>query len=210
MPENLFLAYQRGAGRRYYDLGLQYLDDKTWFDPLSRNENVLNGRHAYSYVNSLSSAMMAYLVAGSEKHLRAAQNAFAMLEAQSFATGGWGPDETLRAPGSSDVYDSLTNTHHSFETPCGGYAHFKLTRYLLRVTRDARYGDSMERMMYNTVLGAMPLRGKRRRTSTTPITTSTGSACTRKLAGRAARAHCRRWRRITASICISAGRRQCM
>jgi DUF1680 family protein len=80
-----------------------------------------------------------------------------MLEAQSFATGGWGPDETLRAPGSSDVYDSLTNTHHSFETPCGSYAHFKLTRYLLRATRDAHYGDSMERMMYNTVLGAMPL-----------------------------------------------------
>ncbi len=157
MPENLFLAYQRGAGRRYYDLGLQYLDDKTWFDPLSRNENVFNGRHAYSYVNSLSSAMMAYLVAGSEKHLRAAQNAFVMLQEQSFATGGWGPDELLRAPGSNDVYASLTNTHHSFETPCGSYAHFKLTRYLLRVTRDARYGDSMERVMYNTVLGAKPL-----------------------------------------------------
>ena len=157
ISENLFLASRRGAGPRYYDLGLQYLDDQTWFDPLSRNENVLNGRHAYSYVNSLCSAMMAYMVAGSEKHLRAAQNAFAMLQEQSFATGGWGPDETLRAPGSDSVYASLTNTHHSFETPCGSYAHFKLTRYLLRVTRDARYGDSMERVMYNTVLGAKPL-----------------------------------------------------
>jgi hypothetical protein len=157
MPENLLLASQRGAGRRYYDLGLQYLDDKTCFDPLSRNQNVLNGRHAYSYVNSLCSAMMAYMVAGSEKHLDAARNAFAMLEAQSYATGGWGPDETLRAPGSNDVYASLSNTHHSFETPCGSYAHFKLTRYLLRVTRNARYGDSMERVMYNTVLGAKPL-----------------------------------------------------
>ena len=157
LPENVFLAYQRGAGRRYFDLGWQYLDDKTWFDPLSQNENVLNGRHAYSYVNSLSSAMMAYMVAGSEKHLRAARNAFAMLQEQSYVTGGWGPDELLRAPGSSDLYASLTNSHHSFETPCGSYAHFKLTRYLLRVTRDARYGDSMERMMYNTVLGAKPL-----------------------------------------------------
>lgn len=157
MPENLFLAYQRGAGRKYYDMAIQYLDDKPWFDPLSRNENVFNGRHAYSYVNSMSSAMMAYIVAGSEKHLRAGRNGFAMLKAQSYATGGWGPDETLRAPNSSDVYDSLTNTHHSFETPCGSYAHFKLTRYLLRVSRDARYGDSMERTMYNTVLGAKPL-----------------------------------------------------
>lgn len=66
MPENLFLAYQRGAGRRYYDMGIKYLDNTSWFDPLSRNENVLNGRNAYSYVNSLSSAMMAYMVAGSE------------------------------------------------------------------------------------------------------------------------------------------------
>jgi hypothetical protein len=32
-----------------------------------------------------------------------------------------------------------------------------LTRYLLRVTRDSRYGDSMERVMYNTILGAKPL-----------------------------------------------------
>ncbi len=157
ISENLLLASRRGAGQRYYDLGLQYLDDKTWFDPLSRNENVLNNRHAYSYVNSLCSAMMAYMVAGSEKHLRAARNAFRMLQEQSYATGGWGPDETLRAPGSDDVYASLTNTHHSFETPCGSYAHFKLTRYLLRVSHDSRYGDSMERVMYNTVLGAKPL-----------------------------------------------------
>ncbi|HEY1501377.1 MAG TPA: beta-L-arabinofuranosidase domain-containing protein [Acidobacteriaceae bacterium] len=157
MPENLFLAYQRGAGRRYFDLGKQYLDDGPWFDPLSRNENVLAGRHAYSHVNSLNSAAAAYLVAGSEKHLRAARNGLAMVEAQSFATGGWGPDELLRAPGSDDLYTSLTKTHASFETPCGSYAHFKLTRYLLRVTREAHYGDSMERVMYNTVLGAKPL-----------------------------------------------------
>ncbi len=157
MPENLFLAYKRGAGRRYYDIAMQYLDDATWFDPLSRNENVLADRHAYSYVNSLSSAIMAYMTAGDEKHLRAARNGFAMLLAQSYATGGWGPDEQLRAPESDDLFQSLKNTHHTFETPCGSYAHFKITRYLLRVTRDARYGDSMERTMYNTVLGALPL-----------------------------------------------------
>jgi DUF1680 family protein len=157
LPENMFLASQRGAGRRYYDLGLQYLDDENWFNPLSRNENVLDGRHAYSYVNSLCSAMMAYLAAGSEKHLRAARNAFAMLQGQSYATGGWGPDELLRGPSSDELYDSLSNTHHHFETPCGAYAHFKLTRYLLRATGHARYGDSMERTMYNTVLGALPL-----------------------------------------------------
>jgi DUF1680 family protein len=156
ISENLFLAYQRGAGARYRELAQQYLYDE-YYDPLAEGRNVLGGRHAYSHVNSLSSAMQAYLTLGSEKHLRAAKNAFEMLSQQSFVTGGWGPDEKLPAPDSPDVYASLTNTHSSFETPCGSYAHFKFTRYLLRVTRDARYGDSMERVMYNTVLGAKPL-----------------------------------------------------
>ena len=153
-PENLFLAYQRGAGEKYRDLAVRYLDDPTWFDPLSRGENVLAGKHAYSYVNSLSSALQAYYTLGSEKHLRAARNAFDMLRQQSFATGGWGPDEMLVAPQSDQLHASLTKTHNSFETPCGSYAHFKAARYLLRVTRDSRYGDSMEQVMYNTVLGA--------------------------------------------------------
>jgi len=61
-------------------------------------------------------------------------------------------------PNNGALYKSLSDTKHSFETPCGSYAHLKLTRYLLRVTRDGRYGDSMERVLYNTVLGAKPLR----------------------------------------------------
>jgi len=156
ISENLFLAYQRGAGEQYRALGVQYLDD-VYYDPLAEGRSNLEGRHAYSHVNSLSSAMQAYLTLGSEKHLRAAKNGFDFVAAQSFATGGWGADETLRAPGSAEVYKSLTGSHASFETPCGSYAHFKLTRYLLRVTRDSRYGDSMERVMYNTVLGSLPL-----------------------------------------------------
>jgi DUF1680 family protein len=76
---------------------------------------------------------------------------------QSFATGGWGPNESFSAPDSGELFASLNSTHRGFETPCGSYAHCKLTRYLLRVTRDARYGDSMERVLYNTVLGAKTL-----------------------------------------------------
>lgn len=156
ISENLFLAYQRGAGDRYRALGAQYLDDE-YYDPLAEGRSNFADRHAYSHVNSLCSAMQAYLTLGSKKHLRAATNAFDFLAAQSFASGGWGPNELLLAPDSDGLYKSLTDSHSSFETPCGSYAHFKLTRYLLRVTRDSRYGDSMERVMYNTVLGAKPL-----------------------------------------------------
>ena len=156
LSENLFLAYQRGAGTRYRGLGRAYLDD-SFFGPLGENRSNLASHHAYSYINSLSSAAQAYVTLGDDKYLRAAKNGFTFLSQQSFATGGWGPNETLQAPGASDLFDSLTHTHSSFETPCGSYAHFKLTRYLLRITGDSQYGDSMERMMYNTVLGAKPI-----------------------------------------------------
>lgn len=158
MPENLYLAWKRGAGERYHRMAPKYLLDATYFDPLAEGKNVLPGHHAYSFCNALSSAMQAYLSDGSEKHLRAAMNAHEMIvSTQSYATGGWGPDEAFRVPNSGALYASLTNTHHTFETPCGSYAHLKLTRYLLRVTRDGKYGDSMERVLYNTVLGAKTL-----------------------------------------------------
>lgn len=158
MPENLWIAAELGAGERYRRMAPRYLLNTGWFDPLAENRNVLDGHHAYSFCNSMSSAMRTYLATGEEKYLRAGSNGFDMIDrTQSFATGGWGPNESFSAPGSGKLFASLSGTHASFETPCGSYAHFKLTRYLLRVTGDGRYGDSMERVFYNTVLGAKRL-----------------------------------------------------
>ncbi len=157
LPENLYLAAKRGAGARYRTMAGRYLLDRTWFDPLAENRNVLAGHHAYSFCNSLSSAMQAYLSVGSVKHLHAAENGFAMIRAQSYATGGWGPNESFVEPGTGALKASLTKTRHSFETPCGSYAHMKITRYLLRVTGNGSYGDSMEQVIWNTVLGAKTL-----------------------------------------------------
>jgi DUF1680 family protein len=159
LPENLFLAYRLSGSSRYRDLASRFIEDDLYFDPLSRGENVLPGEHAYSHVNAFSSAMQAYLVLGNPKHLRAAQNGFEFLRSsQSFATGGWGPDELFRAPGSGEVGASLSKSHASFETPCGAYGHFKIGRYLLAATGDSRYGDSMECVLHNTILGAKPLK----------------------------------------------------
>ncbi len=155
MPENLFLAYQRSGDSRYRDLAVRFIESD-YFEPLAEGHNVLPGEHAYSHVNAFSSAMQSYFVLGDEKYLRAASNGFRMVREQSFASGGWGPGEAFVVPGSGGLNDSLEGTHSSFETPCGAYAHFKITRYLLRLTRDSRYGDSMERVLYNTIGGAWP------------------------------------------------------
>jgi DUF1680 family protein len=157
LPENQFLAWRRSGDDRYRQLAIRFLLNKEYFVPLSRGENVLPGKHAYSHVNALSSAAQAYLVLNDPKYLQAARNGLKMVQEQSFATGGWGPNETFLEPGKGGLGESLKTTRASFETPCGAYGHFKITRYLLRITRDPRYGDSMERVLYNTVLGAKPI-----------------------------------------------------
>ena len=156
--ENLFLAYERTGERRYYELGKRYLLDKDFFDPLAEGQNVLPGLHAYSHVNALSSGIQGYLKLGAPKYLRAVSNAVDMiLKDQSYATGGWGPNEAFVEPGKGQLGDSLRTTHRHFESGCGAYAHFKLMRYLLALTRDSRYGDSMERVLYNVALGIQPI-----------------------------------------------------
>jgi DUF1680 family protein len=156
LSENFFLAYQRSGDPRYKELGERFIYHE-YYDALAENHNALPGKHAYSHVNTFSSAMQAYLVLGDEKYLRAAANGLRMVQEQSYATGGWGPDESFVVPGQGLLAASLNKTRSSFETPCGAYGQFKITRYLLRVTGDSRYGDSMEQVLYNTVAGAKPI-----------------------------------------------------
>lgn len=155
LAENQFYAYEVTGENAYLELGKKYLLNSTYFEPLSRGENVLPGRHAYSHCNALSSAARAYLVLGDMKYLEAIRNAWEMIaETQQFASGGWGPNETFVELNKGKLGESLLQTHAHFETPCGSYAHFKLARYLLRFTGEVRYGDGLERVLYNTILGA--------------------------------------------------------
>jgi len=161
VAENQFYAYEVTGKPEHLELAKAYLLDRTYFEPLARGENVLPRRHAYSHVNALSSAARAYQDLGESKHLDAIRNAWNMLEeTQQYASGGWGPGEAFVEPNKGLLGASLRNTHSHFETPCGSYAHLKLARYLLRFAGEARYGDGLERVLYNTVLGAKDPNGQ--------------------------------------------------
>ncbi|HEV2215210.1 MAG TPA: beta-L-arabinofuranosidase domain-containing protein, partial [Terracidiphilus sp.] len=153
LPENLFSAYAITGDRAFHDRAVAYLLDREYFDPLARGEDVLPGRHAYSHVIALSSAGKARLVLGDEKYLRTMENAWTFLvTTQQYASGGWGPNETFIEPHKGQLYESLRTTVDHFETPCGSYAALKLARYLLCATGDGRYGDGLERVLYNCLL----------------------------------------------------------
>jgi DUF1680 family protein len=158
LPENLFIAHETFGDARYLEMARRFLHDKPYFEPLAAGKNALVGQHAYSHMNALSSAARAHLVLGDEMHLAAARNGWKFMSVQSYASGGWGPNEAFVEPGKGKLAESLLGTHNHFETPCGAYAHFKLARYLMRISGDSVYGDSLERMLYNGILAAMPPR----------------------------------------------------
>lgn len=155
LSENLFNSWEATGDRQFFDMAKMYLLNALYYEPLARGENILPGKHAYSHTISLSSAAKAYLVLGDRMYLDAIRNAWDMIErTQQFASGGWGPKEAFVPPHEGKLGEALTATRDHFETPCGCYAHVKLARYLLRITGEARYGDGLERVLYNTVLGS--------------------------------------------------------
>ncbi|MGA1982453.1 MAG: beta-L-arabinofuranosidase domain-containing protein [Acidobacteriaceae bacterium] len=160
MPENLFLAAEITGTPRFRDLAERYLLDKELFDPLAHGGDPFPGQHAYSHVIALSSAAKAWLALGEPKYKDAMRRAFTLLTTQQqFASGGWGPNETLVTAHKGQLYDSLFATVDHFETPCGAYAATKLARYLIRFTeapQDTLHADNLERVLFNTILAVKP------------------------------------------------------
>ncbi len=164
LSENLYRAHRATGDPRYRDFARVWHYDEYW-DIFARKGDIFgdrgNGRrtgayHAYSHVNTMGGAAQAYLHAGDRRLLDAIVNAHdELLAHQCFATGGFGPDEQLLP---RDAWRKKTDyTHNSFETQCGCFAVFKLCKYLMTITGEARYGDWVERLAYNGIAATIPM-----------------------------------------------------
>ena len=155
--ENLYRAYKLTGNSKYRTFGDFWRYPAYWGMFTSGAEPTPQGLHAYSHCNTLNSAAMTYAVTGDPEYLRTIVNAYDWFEkTQFYATGGYGPDEELQAPDGS-LGKSLEHSRATFETPCGSWAGFKLGRYLLRFTGQARYGDWIEKLVYNGIGAALPM-----------------------------------------------------
>jgi hypothetical protein len=157
--ENLFRAYQLSGDSRFKEFAEVWLYHDYWnkFAETSAPPNAW-GVHAYSHVNTFSSAAMAYAVSGDEKYLRIIRNAYDFLQnTQCYATGGFGPAERIM-PTNGNLGKALDYHQNTCETPCCSWAAFKLARYLTQFTGEARYGDWVERLLYNGIGGILPIK----------------------------------------------------
>ena len=119
LSENLYRAYQLTGNPKYKTFGDLWRYTPYWKTFTSGSELSRHDHHAYSHVNTLSSAAMTYAVTGDAEYLQTIVNAYDWLQAtQFYATGGYGPDERL-LPADGSLGKSLETTFKTFETPCG-------------------------------------------------------------------------------------------
>jgi DUF1680 family protein len=157
LPENLYRAHVLTGDPLYRDFAEEWLYRDYWesFAAGADPEGVVPV-HAYSHVNSLSSAAMAYAVTGEEYYLSICVNGYDFIQrTQCYATGGFGPDERLMPPDGSLGRALELYAGHA-EIPCGTWAGTKLSRYLMAFTGEARFGDWIETMLYNAIGTALP------------------------------------------------------
>jgi uncharacterized protein len=150
LAENLYRAYQLTGNPKFKEFAEVWLYHSYWnkFADTSAPPDA-HGVHAYSHVNTFSSAAMTYGVTGDPVYLRIIRNAYDYLQrTQCYATGGYGPNEHLVRPDGS-LGKALESRSDTFETGCGSWAGYKLSRYLMEFTGEARYGDWAERLVYN-------------------------------------------------------------
>jgi len=164
LSENLYRAYLATGDPKYRDFAEVWEYTEYW-DLYAQKLDLFGVRpsggqtgayHAYSHVNTLGGAGAAYLVKGEQGYLDTLINAYDYLqEHECFATGGYGPNEQLlpseRLPG------TLLDWTNHFETQCGSWAALKMSKYLISLTGDARFGDWVERLVINGIGASIPM-----------------------------------------------------
>jgi len=159
LAENQFRAYELTGNPKFKNFGEVWLYHDYW-NKFANSSSPMDasGVHAYSHVNTFSSAAMTYAVTGDPSYLQIVKNFYDFMQnTQCFATGGYGPNERFMASDGS-LGKSLETRSDTFETMCGSWAAFKVSRYLTQFTGEARYGDWVERLLYNGAGAALALR----------------------------------------------------
>jgi DUF1680 family protein len=132
--------------QKYLELAKKFYH-KAILDPLSREENILPGKHANTQIPKIVGAATIYELTGDEKFFNISDFFWNDVTAHhTFANGGnssnehFGPRDALSTP-----------MHDSTET-CNSYNMLKLTRHLFALEPRASYMDYYERTLYNHIL----------------------------------------------------------
>ncbi|WP_432102093.1 beta-L-arabinofuranosidase domain-containing protein [Streptomyces sp. bgisy091] len=158
LSENLYRAYLLDGDEVFTECAELWHYPSLW-DRFADGPHPTNPpvAHAYSHVNSINGAAMAYVATGDRRMLDIAVNAHDYFTTtQTYASGGYGPIEHLVTPGAGRLGEGLEHSWNHAEIGCGTWGGFKLTNHLLGITGRARFADWTERLIYNAIGAALP------------------------------------------------------
>lgn len=179
LPENMYRLYSFHPKEEYYRLSKDMEYHIFWNYVKAPDKSPFGPRHAYSHVNSLSSAMRAYMADKNQDYLETAEKGYQLIyKHHTYATGGYGPCEMLFGPDGylgdflKSIYDPTRNheidrqmfcpritPNDSCEIPCCSWAVFKLGGYLIKYTGNAEYSEWSEKLLVNGMGGELPVQG---------------------------------------------------
>jgi uncharacterized protein len=158
LSENAYRAYLTSGNRDFRNFGDLWHYPSYW--NLFENSASPQGAaylHSYSHINTFCGVAMAYAVTGDPHYLKILRNAYDFaLKTQAYVTGGYGPGE-WSVPADGTLGRALEIRSDSAEIPCGSWAGFKLSRYLMGFTGEAHYGEWIETLLYNGIGSALPV-----------------------------------------------------
>lgn len=160
LSENLYRAYEATGEQKYFDFA-NFWEYPVYWDKIRDRKDILSEKvyyHAYSHLNCLSGAAMAFKLKNDKHYLNTIIRGYDFfVNNQAYITGGFGPTEQLVSYDQKQIITNLT--HHSFETQCGSWAAFKLSKYLLEFTGNGKYGDWIEKLLINGIGASIPMSG---------------------------------------------------
>lgn len=140
--------YQLTGEKKYLTLALRY-SKPSIFERFENGEDPLSDCHANASIPWAHGAAKMYEITGEERWLKLVKSFWdcAVEKRESFCTGGQNSGEFWIAPGRLGSF--LEERTQEF---CTVYNMVRLADYLLRFTGDKKYGDYIEKNLYNGFL----------------------------------------------------------
>ncbi len=159
LPENSYRAYLASGNPAFREFGDLWQYSSYWDQfEASSQPPAAAFLHSYSHINTFCGVAMAYAVTGDPRWLGILRNAYTYAtQVQAYASGGYGPGE-WSVPADGTLGRALEWRSDSAEIPCGSWAGFKLSKYLLTFTGEAHYGEWIETLLYNGISAALPVK----------------------------------------------------
>ena len=151
---NVDLYYDFAKKFAYYSYWNIFVSDDDFYDYTPLGGQNTGHFHAYSHLNTLNSCAYLYNITKDKYYFDAIKKCYDWFKKeQALPTGAYGTHIEWLLP-KTGIINAIKNYHDSFETQCNSYAVYRVGNYLLTSTKEAKYADWSERLIFNATLAS--------------------------------------------------------